>query len=99
MRASIVGSSLLVAAALAGCATTGTEAPARVASASASECKAVTVYTGSESIRNSVRGTQASDLQRTEGAMAINRVAGSPPPSLRTPGGLDSLPAEASRNC
>ena len=64
MRASIVGSSLLVAAALAGCATTGTEAPARVASASASECKAVTVYTGSQSIRNSVRGTQASARAR-----------------------------------
>jgi hypothetical protein len=98
MRASIVLSSLFAAVALGGCATSGgVDAPARVASAN--ECKAVTVYTASESIRNSVRGTQASDMQRTEGAMAINRVAGSPPASLRTPGGLDSLPAEVSRGC
>ena len=83
---------------LMGCATTpGPQAQA----ASAQECKATTVYSAREEMRNQNKpGVPGSDIQRAEGANEIGRVAGFPPPELRNSfSKQESLAGKAQRDC
>src|SRR2546421_11623570 len=86
------------ALALVGCATTsGPQAQA----ASRQECKATTVYSAREEMRNQNKpGVPGSDIQRAEGANEIGRIAGFPPPELRNSFSKQESPAgKAQRDC
>ena len=86
----------LLCAAAAGCATGPYDETPRAAR---QECKAVAVYSGSEAIRNEVRGTARTDtMARNEGAMGVGRTKLDNPPELRSPPGTGVL-NDAARDC
>jgi len=93
----LAGATMLAALALCGCATTDGAQNL----ASNQECKATTVYSAREEMRNQNKpGVSGNEIQRAEGANEIGRVAGFPPPPLRNSfGKTESLAGKAQRDC
>ncbi|HEY1325968.1 MAG TPA: hypothetical protein VGI14_03460 [Casimicrobiaceae bacterium] len=74
----------IVALAMTGCATATAPGPQASAASDQQECKAVTVYTASQEIRNANRtGVPGSQIEKAAGAAEIGRVAGFPPAGVR----------------
>jgi len=84
MRTAISAIVAIGALALSACASTDTPGPQASAASDQQECKAVTVYTARQEMRNAnSAGVPGRDIDRAAGAAEIGRVAGFPPPGVR----------------
>ena len=85
MRSIVIGGLGVVALALSGCATVNSPEAFQNAAAQKQECKVVTLYSASETLRlQNQKGRDGSAMEQTAGSLDIGQVNLHPPRGLRT---------------
>ena len=85
MRSIVIGGLGVIVSALSGCATLNSEEAFQNAAAQKQECKVVTLYSASETLRlQNLKGRDGSAMEQTEGSLDIGRANLNPPRDLRT---------------
>ena len=101
MKGLMIGALSASALALSGCATLNSEEAFPNAAAQKQECKVVTLYSASETLRlQNQKGRDGSAMERTEGSLDIGHVNLNPPRGLRsTLPPLERTTSQLQRDC